>query len=172
MLCRSYSKNEEGAKKEEMEELAALISETLQTTRQYAHNSYPVELESLGLNKSINNLCNSFENTTGIKCEYVYKLKKEMELNNVQKLNIFRIIQEALHNISKHAKAQNARVSIVETSSNICINIIDDGIGINSSNKNKTGLGLNSMQYRANQIGASFKIKPNKTGGTCVEVKI
>lgn len=172
MLCRSYSKNEEGAKKEEMEELAALISETLQTTRQYAHNSYPVELESLGLNKSINNLCNSFENTTGIKCEYVYKLKKEMELNNVQKLNIFRIIQEALHNISKHAKAQNARVSIVETSSNICINIIDDGIGINFSNKNKTGLGLNSMQYRANQIGASFKIKPNKTGGTCVEVKI
>ena len=68
MLCRSYSKNEEGAKKEEMEELAQLISQTLQTTRQYAHNSYPVELESLGLNRSINNLCNSFENTTGIKC--------------------------------------------------------------------------------------------------------
>ncbi|MBP5569028.1 MAG: substrate-binding domain-containing protein [Treponema sp.] len=172
MLCRSYSKNEEGAKKEEMEELAQLISQTLQTTRQYAHNSYPVELESLGLNKSINNLCNSFENTTGINCKYEFKIKNDADLNNVQKLNIFRIVQEALHNVAKHSKAQNACVSIVENSQNICINITDDGIGINSTRKNKAGLGLNSMQYRANQIGATFKIRPNKTGGTCVEVRI
>lgn len=172
MLCRSYSKNPEGAKKEEMEELAALISETLQTTRQYAHNSYPVELESLGLNKSINNLCNSFTNTTGINCDYKFSMKNDVQLDNVQKLNIFRIVQEALHNISKHSQADKAEVSIVETSKNMSIIIKDNGVGIKSPKTIKTGLGLKSMQYRANQIGATFKIKSNKPSGTCIEVKI
>ena len=50
MLCRSYSNIEDSEEKEHMLELAELVSETLQTTRQYAHNSYPVELESLGIN--------------------------------------------------------------------------------------------------------------------------
>lgn len=172
MLCRSYSKNEMGAKKEEMEELAGLINETLQTTRQYAHNSYPVELESLGLNKSISNLCNSFEKSTEIICNYEWRVQKNIELSNVQKLNIFRIIQEALHNVTKHAKAKNVIVKVVNSGHNICIAIIDDGIGIQNPKKINIGLGLKSMQYRANQIGATFKIKQNKPSGTCVEVRI
>ena len=54
MLCRSYSNKTEPVEKSEMVELASLISDTLQRTRQYAHNSYPVELENLGINHSLN----------------------------------------------------------------------------------------------------------------------
>ena len=173
MLCRSYSNQDKPIEREQMVELAQLIGETLQCTRQYAHNSYPVELESLGMNKSLSNLCNSFTNQSGIKCIYNWQPDDVVELNKMQKLNLFRIIQEALHNIMKHAQATEVNVNVRFSTSKIIVEIKDNGIGFDAKeNKIKKGLGLNSMQYRANQIGASFKIKNLKPSGTCIQVTV
>ncbi len=172
MLCRSYSSIHEGSEKEEMAEIATLISETLQCTRQYAHNSYPVELASLGMDHSLSNLCNSFATQFNIKCNYEWSVQKTIALNSIQKLNIFRIIQEALHNISKHANASTVNVSVSSVKDYIIITVVDDGCGISDLAKIKKGLGLNSMQYRADQIGAEFRIYANSPKGTCVEIKI
>ncbi len=173
MLCRSYSNQTEPVGKNQMLELAQLIGETLQTTRQYAHNSYPVELESLGMNHSLSNLCNSFAAQSGIKCNYEWGVPKGVHFDKTQKLNIFRIIQEALHNIMKHSKATNVEVSVKNEGKKTVIRIIDDGVGfVNNTEDAGKGLGLNSMQYRANQIGAGFVIKQNKPSGTCVQLSI
>ena len=173
MLCRSYSNQEEPVEKSQMLELAQLIGETLATTRQYAHNSYPVELESLGMNHSLSNLCNSFSAQSGINCEYEWGVPKGVHFDKIQKLNIFRIIQEALHNVMKHSKAKNVWVSVKSEARKTLIQVIDDGVGFpEDSNGNGKGLGLNSMQYRANQIGASFVIKGNKPRGTCVQLSL
>lgn len=173
MLCRVYSNQEKPVQKEQMEELTHLISETLQFTRQYAHNSYPVELESLGMNHSLSNLCNSFAASSGINCNYSWNLKEKYPLDKMQKLNIFRIIQEALHNILKHAKAKNVDVIVKSEQRKISVTITDDGIGFyNSYDETKKGIGLNSMEYRANQIGAKFKITQNKPTGTVVTVSV
>lgn len=172
MLCRSYSNQQKPVEKAQMDELADLISETLQTTRQYAHNSYPVELESLGMDHSINNLCNSFENQSGINCVYEWELESDGIFDKLQKLNIFRIIQEALHNVMKHSKAENVYVSVKQNSKGVIVQIKDDGCGFNSEQLDSNGIGLNSMQYRANQIGATFNVKTNKPKGTCIEVTI
>ncbi len=173
MLCRSYSNQDEPVEKAQMLELAQLIGETLQTTRQYAHNSYPVELESLGMNHSLSNLCDSFAAQSGISCNYEWTLPKDFHFDKTQKLNIFRIIQEALHNIMKHSKAQHVEVQVKNEGKKIVIRVIDDGVGfVNNSQDKGKGLGLNSMQYRANQIGAAFVIKPNKPAGTCIQLSI
>ncbi len=173
MLCRSYSNQSEPVGKAQMLELAQLIGETLQTTRQYAHNSYPVELESLGMNHSLSNLCNSFAAQSGIHCNYEWEVPKGVHFDKTQKLNIFRIIQEALHNILKHSKAKNVEVSVKNEGKKTVIRVIDDGVGfVNNTEDKGKGLGLNSMQYRANQIGAAFVIKQNKPNGTCVQLSI
>ena len=173
MLCRSYSNQSEPVEKNQMLELAQLIGETLQTTRQYAHNSYPVELESLGMNHSLSNLCDSFVVQSGINCNYEWLVPKGIHFDKTQKLNIFRIIQEALHNVMKHSKAQNVQVSVRMESKKTIVQVIDDGVGfVNNSEDKGKGLGLNSMQYRANQIGAAFVIKTNKPKGTCVQLSI
>ena len=173
MLCRSYSNQDSPVEKAQMLELAQLIGETLQTTRQYAHNSYPVELESLGMNHSLSNLCDSFEVQSGIKCKYEWKVPKGIHFDKTQKLNIFRIIQEALHNILKHSQAKNVKVTVKPEGRKMIVSIIDDGVGfVNTSEDKGKGLGLNSMQYRANQIGAAFVIKQNKPNGTCVQLSI
>lgn len=181
MLCKSYARKSEPVEKSEMNELVELITDTLQRTRQYAHNSYPVELESLGMNHSLNNLCASFEVQSGIKCNYEWNLQKNLDFTSLQKLNIFRIIQESLHNVMKHSKADTVTVSIDSVKDYVIVGVRDNGIGIsnleNVTDKQKKssgngGLGLNSMQYRADQIGAMFEIKPNLPKGTCVELKI
>ena len=173
MLCRSYSNQEEPVEKSQMLELAQLIGETLQTTRQYAHNSYPVELESLGMNHSLSNLCDSFTAQSGINCHYEWGMPKGVHFDKIQKLNIFRIIQEALHNVMKHSNAENVEVSVKPEARKTVIKVIDDGVGfVNNSEGNGKGLGLNSMQYRANQIGANFVIKGNKPHGTCVQLSL
>ena len=173
MLCRSYSNQANPIKKEEMVELAELISDTLQTTRQYAHNSYPVELENLGMNHSISNLCASFEKQSGITCDYIWNLKDDSVFSKTEKLNIFRIIQEALHNVMKHAKATSVEVSLNSLKGKVIVKIADDGCGLNIFSKDEDkGLGLNSMQYRANQIDAGFRIYANEPTGTCVEIEL
>lgn len=171
MLCRSYSNQPQPVDKDQMLELAELISETLVTTRQYAHNSYPVELESLGMDRSINNLCNSFEKQSGIKVLYEWDVPASVLFDKTQKLNIFRIIQEALHNVMKHSQAKKVNVQIKKSDDSVYVSVVDDGCGFNENSKeNKKGLGINSMQYRANQIGATFLVKKNKPSGTCVQV--
>lgn len=172
MLCRSYANSKTPLKKESISELASLIGDTLQRTRLYAHNSYPVELESLGLKNSIANLCNSFEQQQNIKCNYFWKVNENTEFDNIQKLNIFRIIQESLHNIGKHSKAKNANVSIIQNENLIEIKICDDGVGISQEKSLKKGLGLNSMVYRADQMNADFKIEKNIPNGTCVKINL
>ena len=180
MLCRSYSKLESPVQKAQMEELAALVSDTLQRTRQYAHNSYPVDLETVGLDASLGNLCESFEQQSGIKCSYEWQLPSQIVFDKTQTLNIFRIIQEALHNVMKHSKAKNVAVSCrLSSDSNseyICVTVADDGIGISPEKMNNFGIGLNSMQYRANQIGAEFSLAVPEpvegAHGTKIEIKM
>lgn len=165
MLCRSYSRMENGIDKNQIVELADLINDTLQRTRQYAHNSYPVELESLGLNDSISNLCNSFVLQTEIKCDYNWQIPENVLFSNTQKLNTFRIIQEALHNIQKHANASKVEVNLSFKDKRVCVEICDNGKGFVVTDNIKKGLGVSSMEYRANQINADFHIMENKPKG-------
>lgn len=163
MLCRSAH----------MDEIAGLVSDTLQRTRQYAHNSYPVDLETLGLDASLSNLCNSFEQQSEIPCRYEWTVPESVAFDKTQKLNIFRIIQEALHNIMKHSKAKNVTVICSQEDDYVVVRVCDDGIGISEEQKNNSGIGLNSMQYRANQIGAEFYIgKPDESQGTLIQIKM
>ena len=155
-----------------MEELAELVGDTLQRTRQYAHDSYPVDLDNLGLDASLSNLCNSFEKQSGIVCQYEWALSSDVAFDKIQKLNVFRIIQEALHNVMKHSGAKNVKVSCAMQDGSVEINVCDDGKGIPDSDSSKYGIGINSMQYRANQIGATFNISNLKNGGVCVKVKL
>ena len=182
MLCRSYSKLESPVKKAQMEELAGLVSDTLQRTRQYAHNSYPVDLEQIGLNGSLANLCASFEQQSQIKCRYEWDIPAQVVFDKTQKINIFRIVQEALHNVMKHSQAKNVEVCCSTCTEKkqeyIFVTVADDGCGISQEKMNNFGIGLNSMQYRANQIGADFSITALRQAqgpherGTTIQIKM
>ena len=125
------------------------------------------------MNNSISNLCNSFKQHTGTDCIFEWDVSSENLFNKIEKLNIFRIIQEALHNIMKHAHATKTIVKVIQEKDCVIITINDNGEGFSSDNSDfKKGVGLNSMQYRANQINAKFQIKSIPQKGTTIEIKM
>lgn len=176
MKCRGIAGS--GGGKEKIEELSEQIDETLSRTRQYAHDSYPVELNTLGLNQAMDNLCHSYQKQTDYKLIYSWHAPDPLDISENAQIALFRILQEALHNIVKHAKASEVRVSIStrgwKNAQKLIVRIVDNGQGLEASRKNRrkesSGLGLRSMQYRADQIGAAFSITSPETGGTCIEI--
>ena len=175
-----FSKSlEKGA---DLGELSEMIDETLSRTRQYAHDSFPVELDSLGLNEAFGSLCHSIQKETGCICEYSWKVPEGYTLSGSQEINLYRIVQEAMHNTVKHAKAQRARISVVLKDSTLVVRVRDNGTGISTCrndaiplhNKKRghVGIGLKSMEYRAHQIGASYLFRSSAKHGTLVEIRL
>lgn len=181
MMCKGMS-----AMQPDLQELSTLIDETLHRTRQYAHDSFPMELEALGMNEAIENLCNTVQEQSENKLivKYKWDVPNPLPISASKKINIFRIIQEALHNTVKHAHATLVEVTIMKLGNNLVVTIKDNGIGSNLLNKDPSvtefktsskggslksvGIGLRSMYYRADQIGAKCVIKSKVGKGTTV----
>lgn len=90
--------------------------------------------------------------------------------NNI-KINVYRIIQEALQNINKYAEAKNVSVAIVKDAENIHISVIDDGVGFDVSRKSK-GIGLLNIESRVKTCKGKLEIKSKKGKGTSISIDL
>ena len=183
MMCRGLS-----AENPRLKELSELIDETLKRTRQYVHNSFPVELESLGMKQGIGQLCSTTEQQScgTLKVPFTWNVKGDIKLDSSARINVYRIIQEAIHNAVKYAQASEIAVVVLQTEDAIDISIKDNGTGntlITSrarlqknahkkSIKHFGGIGLNSMKYRADQMGGTCRIISSEKTGTSVLLHI
>ena len=85
------------------------------------------------------------------------------EIDEYSKLNLYRIIEEALHNIVKHSGASKVELTIIEKDGSLSITIIDNGKGFGKMG-NKKGIGLRNMRSRAKKIGAVLTIQKREKG--------
>ncbi|GAB4160454.1 MAG: sensor histidine kinase [Winogradskyella sp.] len=92
-------------------------------------------------------------------------------VSNKTKINIYRIIQESMQNIYKHAKAKLIKISISLEKNVICLDIIDDGEGFDTS-KSKKGIGLKNMKSRVEEVNGKITLTSKPGNGTTVNVKI
>lgn len=92
-------------------------------------------------------------------------------ISNSKKMNLYRIIQEACHNINKHAKAKKATISILIDGKNICLSITDNGIGFNSAISEK-GIGLKNIQYRVKLLNGKLSIRSKPNFTTSINIAI
>lgn len=112
---------------------------------------------------------NSIGNT-----HFVSEIAPEIDWNmysSVVKINIYRILQELLQNVSKYAQAQNCHVTIAELNNYLVIEIKDDGIGFNINSVSK-GIGLKNIKERAKSIDSEIEIKSNTNEGTTIKLKV
>jgi signal transduction histidine kinase len=102
------------------------------------------------------------------------ELNKTKKLNANQALNLFRIFQEAIQNITKHAQATEVNVGLDFTESKLVLSIRDNGLGMDlESAKNKQNhYGLKNMQARAEEIGAEMRVASELGKGALVEIGI
>lgn len=170
------------------DELISQTNSCISQLRAICNNLTPIELS--GNNKDINgfilaihNLIDQFTAKSGIEC--ILKMQDKLDISSLsmkQTINIFRIIQEALNNIEKHAKASIVSIIITIIQNNnqkmLKVYITDNGIGFNSEKLLKeTALqyghfGISNMRNRAKDINASFSISSEINSGTEIKLEV
>ena len=106
----------------------------------------------------------------------IYHLELDEELvwetiDATIKMNIYRIIQEVMHNTNKHANATKGILTIIKDEANICMSLVDNGTGFNIS-KTKQGIGIANIKQRINTLNGAVSIVSSSSVGTTLNCKI
>jgi two-component system, NarL family, sensor kinase len=156
-----------------IDDTKALISDTLVNIRDLSRSMLGEKISEIGLEKAIRNELKILKNTGN----YVIDFTTSAITNSFspqQELVAFRIIQETLHNIIKHAEATEIIINIDHQSTCSVITITDNGKGfdIMALDKDESGVGLKNMKNRAKLINADFIIESSLMEGTKSSLKI
>lgn len=152
-----------------LEKLATRLSEDV---RQLSHRLHPASIQHVGLVAGLRSLCAAFGQEKGIEV-----LSRLRDLHTTPApavvLALYRIAQEALRNVHKHARATEVRVSLVETGSTLRLSITDNGDGFDPETVDEgAGLGLVSMKERGRHLGGTLRVRSSLEAGTEVAVSV
>lgn len=155
--------------KSELEELKNLIRLSMQDVRKIIYDLRPMSLDDLGLIPTLERYIDKYIGQTGIIIDFIVMGSKR-RLPNTYEVTIFRLVQEALNNIYKHAQATGGKVRIEFKNERINIMISDDGIGFNSGEVEEDKYGLISMKERCELLGGEIEIKSAPNKGTVIKI--
>ncbi|MDQ6620551.1 MAG: PAS domain S-box protein [Pseudomonadota bacterium] len=148
------------------------IDSTIAAMRRIAADLRPLTLDELGLLPAVEALCEDFAQQTGIACELAVG-QPDFELNDTQATAVFRIVQEALTNIGKHAQATQVEVTLNVENDAMVVSIIDNGVGFApDSPRKRTSYGLLGLRERAYLLGGEARVTSTPGAGTEVEVRL
>jgi signal transduction histidine kinase len=158
--------------REKMKSISEQIDETIHTVRRIATELRPGVLDTAGLLAALEWQAQQFQKQTGIHCEVKSAVREtlwDQDLNTA----FFRIFQETLTNIIRHAKASRVEVRFVEAGNFLVLMVKDDGRGISEAEINNTkSIGLLGMRERAALLGGEVRMRGVPGRGTTVTVRI
>jgi signal transduction histidine kinase len=152
------------------DEISKMIDGTISSVRRIASELRPSVLDDFGLIAAIDWQVKDFENRTRIEA-FFRSDTNHADFDGEALTAIFRILQEALTNVARHADATKVNVEITDSNKSLTLEIRDNGMGIGSAGK-FGGLGLLGMEERARLIGAVLKIRNAPGGGTIVRLTV
>ena len=151
--------------------LVSLVDRTIESIHRISGDLRPSILD-FGLVAAIDWQAKEFERLLGIGCAFQSN-RKDIRLDPEQATALFRIFQEALTNISKHAQATQVRVELVRGPRNVRLQIEDNGIGIANADRLKPkSFGIRGMVERASALGGTLAVTGGAGGGSVVSVRV
>jgi signal transduction histidine kinase len=155
-----------------LQSLIGLIEVSIQSVRQISGDLRPAVLDHLGLREAIQWEATKFEARTGIRCRVAWQLKTE-PADRTRQLAMFRILQEALTNVARHAHAGAVRVGVRAEGKMLTVTIRDNGRGITKAEiASVESIGLLGMSERARMLGGRATITGAPGRGTTVTVRV
>ncbi|NDP41590.1 MAG: PAS domain S-box protein [Aromatoleum sp.] len=152
--------------------METLLDETVAATRRIAADLRPLMLDDLGLVPAVEWLVESFTQRNGIPCELAVS-SAELELPSAHATAVFRIVQESLANVGKHARASRVTIAIERNASELTLSVRDNGGGFSSQHPRKpNSYGLLGLRERASLLGGEVTITSAPGQGTHVEVRL
>jgi signal transduction histidine kinase len=162
-VLKMYASVDEVANKKQMD----LLDSTITEVRGLSHNLMP-EILNLGLFVALRDMCDKINLSEQIKCAFIHT----NDVANIQfsknvEMSIYRIVQEVLGNMLKHAKASDIRVELKKEQDKLLIHISDNGVGFDTKTIYQSkGIGWGNILTRAKIINANLDVSSNKNGTT------
>lgn len=150
-----------------VEESINLTNSALEKIRSLAKGLRPPALDVVGLGPALEDLCESFSRRTGLLLKF--KADPIPKLSESLNICLYRVLQEILTNIAKHAKASRVEVQLIKESESIYLVVEDDGVGFEENVQKgliHKGIGIIGMQERIGALGGEFQIHTKKDYGT------
>ena len=160
----------------QVEDIRQLVEQTLQEVRRLAADLRPAALDDLGLIPTLEGYIYNFAGTTGIQVDYEAHHVEGLRLPHDVEIVLYRVIQESLTNIARHAAASHATVVVERHHKKIFATVTDNGRGFDTGilNHEGKGLGLLGMKERIQLLGGQFKLDSTQGKGTqvCIELTV
>jgi two-component system NarL family sensor kinase len=154
-----------------------LLVKALEENRRIAHNLHPSDLDNLGLSAACRNFCREFQSRTNLQAKCRIAVLGRRRLSPKVELNLFRIVQEALTNVEKHAHAKAVRLQLSILGDSVILKIQDDGRGFvpqraKARHGKWRGIGLTNMRERALSLGGACEVLSGPKKGTTISVRV
>jgi len=158
----------------EIKTINPITSHMMDVLRSMLTRLRPVEIDDLGLSQSLNTLVDNWNNRSHGKTRHQLSITGDIDsLAEPLPVNIYRIVQECLSNIAKHAEASHADVSIQYLATqNIHLEISDNGIAKADDFDNTLGLGLLGIRERVMALGGQLTLIPQHSGGLTINISL
>ncbi len=158
-------------------ELTKILRGSIMAVRDLAYDLRPPSLDQLGLARTIFQYCEDFSEKTGLSVDFNSAGMDDLRLDFDTEINLYRLVQEGLININKHADARQATIRLVASFPNIILRIEDDGKGFNVEDRlaavsNEKRMGLRSMGERVGLLVGKMRIQSRPTEGTKIFIQV
>lgn len=157
---------------EDAEKITVMLNQSIAKTRNLSQGLYPEEIKAQGLNYMMEKFAHNVEATYQINCKFFPHKNTQLDDQELA-THLFRITQEAVNNALRHGRASSIVLRLSSTAALLTLEIMDNGCGFDTrQTQSQTGLGLRSMRYRADILGASITVAPGREKGTHVTIKM
>jgi two-component system sensor histidine kinase UhpB len=153
-----------------LEDSLLLVDEAIGNVRQMSQLLRPIILDDFGLEAGLRWLAEGFSTRTGI--EVRVESNHSGRLADETETHLFRIAQEALTNVARHAGAKHVRMKLGSANGQVIFSVQDDGRGLDAAHSGGSGLGMIGMRARARSAGGDVEVNPAPGGGVLIEVRV
>jgi PAS domain S-box-containing protein len=156
---------------EKLHASSTLVDTIMLSVRNLVNQLRPAVLDHLGFVEALQWQTEDFQSRTGVLCHFSSRIAT-LEPSPNNSLAIYRILQEALTNVARHARATDVEVTLAQVSGAVVLDVYDNGCGISPATDHASSPGLLGMQERARFLGGALSIRRGQNGGTKVTLSI
>lgn len=154
---------------EKLNSIIRMLDQVADTARSISENLRPGMLDMLGLAAAVDHHVEKFMAATQINCKLIMN-RSEFDTSAKVATAVFRILQESLTNVARHARAKNVEIQLVGLNNELILIVQDDGCGIPENLVGqRRGFGMMGMQERAKLLGGGFLVESKPGKGTRIE---
>jgi PAS domain S-box-containing protein len=154
----------------ELNTLNDKLQSAIREVRDISHDLMPEVLESFGLNEAVNQVCRNLHDRSGIQVKFD-SVDMEDSYDPLVEVNLYRIAQELLNNVQKHAHSKRVFVSLMDHGDTVSLTIEDDGMGFDPE-ADMNGIGLKNIHSRIKMLGGQIDVESAENSGTLVNIEV